>query len=196
MKLCPIPRSIIAGVVTLVLVAGCGNENQTVINSTPTPSTPTPSPVVQQQQQQTAQVYLVEAKDNKISLVGRPVASTKAGNKNPKESLEEAFNRLLSTSTATETGASSTIPQGTKLRSLAVKDDTVSIDLSKEFTSGGGTASMQSRLGQVIYTATSLDPKAKVYISVEGKPLTELGGEGLTIDQPMTRQSFDADFQL
>jgi spore germination protein GerM len=26
--------------------------------------------------------------------------------------------------------------------------------------------------------------------------LTELGGEGLTIDQPMTRQSFDADFQL
>jgi spore germination protein GerM len=189
-QLCQIPRGVIAGVVTLALVTGCGRENQTVTNNTPTPSP------VQQQQQQTAQVYLVESHDNKIHLVGRPVASTKTANPNPKESLEEAFNRLLSGSTGADTGVSSTIPQGTKLRSLAVKNDTVSVDLSKEFTSGGGTASMQSRLGQVIYTATSLNPKAKVYISVEGKPLTELGGEGLTIDQPMTRQSFDADFQL
>ncbi|HAZ49377.1 MAG TPA: spore germination protein [Cyanobacteria bacterium UBA11369] len=188
--LCRIPRGVIAGVVTLALVTGCGRENQTVTNNTPTPSP------VQQEQQQTAQVYLVEAQDNKIQLVGRPVASTKTTNQNPKESLEEAFNRLLSGSTGADAGVSSSIPQGTKLRSLAVKNDTVSVDLSKEFTSGGGTASMQSRLGQVIYTATSLNPKAKVYISVEGKPLTELGGEGLTIDQPMTRQSFDADFQL
>ena len=188
--LCRIPRGVIAGVVTLALVTGCGRENQTVTNNTPTPSP------VQQEQQQTAQVYLVEAQDNKIQLVGRPVASTKTTNQNPKESLEEAFNRLLSGSTGADAGVSSSIPQGTKLRNLAVKDDTVSLDLSKEFTSGGGTASMQSRLGQVIYTATSLNPKAKVYISVEGKPLTELGGEGLTIDQPMTRQSFDADFQL
>lgn len=189
--LCRIPRGVIAGVVTLALVTACGRENQTVTNNTPTPS-----PVVEQQQQQTAQVYLVAAQDNKIQLVGRPVGSSKTANQNPKESLEEAFNRLLSGATGTDAGVSSSIPQGTKLRSLAVKDDTVSVDLSKEFTSGGGTASMQSRLGQVIYTATSLNPKAKVYISVEGKPLTELGGEGLTIDQPMTRQSFDADFQL
>jgi spore germination protein GerM len=190
-QLCHIPRGVIAGVVTLALVTGCGRENQRVTNNTPTPS-----PVVQQQQQQTAQVYLVESHDQKIHLVGRPVASTKTGNQNPKQSLEEAFNRLLSGSTGADAGVSSSIPQGTKLRSLAVKNDTVSVDLSQEFTRGGGTASMQSRLGQVIYTATSLNPKAKVYISVEGKPLTELGGEGLTIDQPMTRQSFDADFHL
>ncbi|MFB2982619.1 GerMN domain-containing protein [Microseira sp. BLCC-F43] len=189
--LCRIPRSVIAGVVTLALVTACGRENQTVTNNTPTPSA-----VVQPEQQQTAQVYLVAAQDNKIHLVGRPVASTKTGNQNPKQSLEEAFNRLLSGSTGADAGVSSSIPQGTKLRSLAVKNDTVSVDLSQEFTRGGGTASMQSRLGQVIYTATSLNPKAKVYISVEGKPLTELGGEGLTIDQPMTRQSFDADFHL
>ena len=148
--LCRIPRGVIAGVVTLALVTGCGRENQTVTNNTPTPS-----PAVQQEQQQTAQVYLVEAQDNKIHLVGRPVASTKTGNENPKESLQAAFNRLLSGSTGADAGVSSSIPQGTKLRSLAVKDDTVSVDLSKEFTSGGGTASMQSRLGQVIYTATS-----------------------------------------
>ena len=89
--LCRIPRSVIAGVVTLALVTGCGRENQTVTNNTLNPS-----PVVEQEQQQTAQVYLVEAQDNKIQLVGRPVASTKTTNQNPKESLEEAFNRLLS----------------------------------------------------------------------------------------------------
>lgn len=55
---------------------------------------------------------------------------------------------------------------------------------------------MMGRVGQVVYTATSLNPNAKVYIEVNGKPLEVLGGEGVVFNQPLTRDSFKKDYPL
>ncbi|CAA9364755.1 Spore_germination_protein_GerM-LpqB [uncultured Microcoleus sp.] len=152
---------------------------------------PQPKPL-QQTAAQTVQVYWVKDASGKFEGVPTKVAVKQADK--PDATLQAAFNSLLAG--PKDATVSSEIPNGTKLRGLSVKNDGVYVDLSAEFTSGGGSNSMTGRLGQVIYTATSLQPNTKVWISVEGKPLELLGGEGLEVAQPSTRQSFDKNFPL
>jgi len=110
----------------------------------------------------------------------------------PAETLEVAFNTLISGPDSE--GVASGIPEQTELLAVDVESDGVHVDLSEDFTYGGGSASMIGRLAQVIYTATALDPDAPVWIDVEGEPLTLLGGEGLIVGQPMTRSDMAAEF--
>ena len=155
------------------------------------PKSPQPKPL-QQTDTQTVQVYWLKGAIGKFEAVPTKVAVKQADK--PDAALQAAFNSLLAG--PKDASVSSEIPKGTKLRSLSVKNEGVYVDLSAEFSSGGGSNSMTGRLGQVIYTATSLKPNTKVWISVEGKPLELLGGEGLEVAQPSTRQSFDKNFPL
>lgn len=155
------------------------------------PKSPQPKPL-QQTDTLAVPVYWIKGAIGKFEAVPTKVAVKQANN--PDAVLQAAFNSLLAG--PKDASVSSEIPQGTKLRSLNVKSEGVYVDLSAEFSSGGGSNSMTSRLGQVIYTATSLKPNTKVWISVEGKPLELLGGEGLEVAQPSTRQSFDKNFPL
>lgn len=143
-------------------------------------------------QSQTAQVYWLRDTGKNLELVPSAIALNTATQ--PEERLESAFDQLLKG--PIETTVASTIPSDTKLLRLSIEPDGVHVDLSKAFTSGGGSTSMTGRVAQVLYTATSLEPTAKVWLSVEGKPLNILGGEGLVLDQPLTRQTFERDFAL
>ncbi|MGY6529318.1 MAG: GerMN domain-containing protein [Cyanobacterium sp.] len=109
------------------------------------------------------------------------------------EVLTNAFNMLLQGS---DTDDFSAIPDETRLLDLEVKEDGVHVDLSFEFTTGGGSASMVGRLGQVIFTASSLEPSTPVWLSVDGEPLELLGGEGLEVEQPMTRDLYQEQYQF
>ena len=150
---------------------------------------PEPRPVVSEQ---TVQIYYLKDIGTGLELVPTPV-TVEAANQ-PAAILKAAFNELIKGPRNPE--AASTIPKTTRLLSLEVREDGVHVDLSREFTTGGGSASMVGRLGQVLYTATSLDPDIPVWVSVEGKSLDVLGGEGILVKQPMTRSNFDENFQM
>jgi spore germination protein GerM len=79
------------------------------------------------------------------------------------------------------------IPAGTRLLDLGIEDGVATVDLSREFGSGGGSASMQARVAQVVYTLTELDTVDAVTFWMEGEPVGSLGGEGLILDGPTTR---------
>lgn len=138
------------------------------------------------------QVYWLKSADNQIELAASPVKLSSAGN--DEALLQAALEKLLAGSS--NSALTSAIPPGTELRKVAIDAKGVHVDLSREFRQGGGSTAMTGRVAQVLYTATSLNPNAQVWFSIEGKPLETLGGEGLIIDQPMTRASFERDFSL
>lgn len=166
----------------------------------PSPSVSTaPNPAQPSQSSQrlpakrVVQVYWLKDTGRNVKLAPSQMTVDPAADK-PNILLEKGFNGLLAG--PADSNVTTTIPEGTKLRSVAVRNDGIHVDLSQEFTSGGGSTSMTGRVAQILYTATSLEPDARVWISVEGQPLETLGGEGLILDQPMTRKSFEQDFTL
>ena len=101
--------------------------------------------------------------------------------------LEFALQELLKGPTPEEKneGFYSEIPAGTKLLGVKQGKDSITINLSKQFTSGGGSTSMTQRLEQIKQTAYSLDSSHDVMLAVEGKPLETLGGEGLEVQESL-----------
>jgi len=88
---------------------------------------------------------------------------------------------------------STAIPEGTKLLGVGIEEATgvVIVDLSGDFVSGGGSASIIGRVGQVVYTLTRIDGVSGVRFEIDGVPTTVFGGEGFIVDDPATREGFD-----
>ncbi|WP_373538901.1 GerMN domain-containing protein [Chamaesiphon sp.] len=141
------------------------------------------------------QVYWLRSDRSKLTLVAKSLPSNISSSSSSQQRLTIAMKQLLLAQPRDD--LTSTIPKGTKLLNLQVRSDGVHVDLSPEFRSGGGSTSMIYRVAQVVYTATSLDPNQKVFISVGGQSIDSnhpLGGEGLILQQPTTRSQFAADF--
>lgn len=98
---------------------------------------------------------------------------------------------LAGPTTGESTGdISSAIPDGTRLLGLSIKNGVATVDLSTDFDSGGGSASMQYRLGQVVYSLTQFSTVKSVVFQVEGQTVTVFGSEGITLDGPVARDDF------
>jgi Sporulation and spore germination len=170
----------------------------------PPPLNPTPPfvPPVQQVPplapmpipEHSVKINKVQVTDKGIEVVPTDLPVKKT-TRTAEENLQAAFGEMLNTKAATKdpnSKTSSAIPAGTRLLGLRADKNGIRVDLSEEFSRSGGAASLQSRLAQVIYTATALNPGAKVWLSVNGEELKELGG--LELDQPITRSSLKKDF--
>lgn len=98
-----------------------------------------------------------------------------------------AIEQLLAGPTASEVDAGYTtqIPEGTRLRDLAISDGVAVVDLSGEFESGGGTLGLTLRLAQVACTLDAFPTVDGVRFAVDGEVVDVFSGDGLVIDEPV-----------
>ncbi len=104
-------------------------------------------------------------------------------------SVEYALQELLKgpNRAESEQGLYSEIPKGTRLLGVTKADDgSVIVNLSKQFTTGGGANSVIHRLEEVKNTLNERVGNFPVAIHVEGDVLKVLGPEGLELDTPDT----------
>jgi hypothetical protein len=124
-------------------------------------------------------------RDEQVGPVARPAEAdaTAAG------ALESL---LAGPSTAEqEIGFGTAIPAGTTLLDVEIQDGIATVDLSEEFASGGGSASMMGRVAQVVFTLTQFPTVDAVLFELAGEPVTALGGEGLLVAMPQTRADWE-----
>lgn len=92
---------------------------------------------------------------------------------------------------ANEQGRPTAIPAGTRVNRVVDVGRTALVDLSREFESGGGSASMQARVAQVVYTLTQRrSGPQRVTIELDGEPVEAIGGEGVPA-RDLRREDFE-----
>jgi len=130
-------------------------------------------------------VYFTDA-DARLATAGREVP----GDDVPRSALDA----LLAGPQGfeTELGWGSAIPAGTEVLGLAVEDGVATVDLSGEFQTGGGSASMLGRVAQVVYTLTQFPEITSVEFAIDGAPVDAIGGEGVVVAGGVDRGAFTA----
>lgn len=170
---------------TLLLLAGCGGEDVTILSSPDLPADvygsppPTPSPEALPRQ---GTVYLVRSA--RLYPVPRPLPGTA-------RTVGEAM--LLALLGAQEDPRiRSAIPSDTRLNDLEVEGAVATVDLSAAFERAGSSRSLGLRIAQVVYTLTE-DPTGilGVRFAIDGLPRAVIGGVELTpLDRPVNRSDY------
>ena len=111
-----------------------------------------------------------------------------------KSVAKAAVTAVLAGPTSGESGRSITtaIPDGSQLLGLSIDGGVATVDLSSEFESGGGSASVLTRLGQMVYTLTQFPTVKSVVFQIEGVTKHVFSSEGVVLDKPATRADYVA----
>jgi len=82
------------------------------------------------------------------------------------------------------------IPAGTRLLGLRIEGGIATVNLSREFESGGGSASVLGRLAQVVYALTQFPTVQGVRFELDGEPVEVFSGEGVVLSEPVGRDDY------
>jgi germination protein M len=132
----------------------------------------------------TVRVYF--SRDEKMAAATRVVPKTS-------QPGAAAISALLEGPTAEEKAAGmvTCVPEGTTFLGLEIKSGVATVNLSQEYSSGGGSLSMFTRLAQVVFTLTQFPTVDGVRFKLDGKLIDTLGGEGIIIDKPVDRADYE-----
>ena len=175
-------RAVWAIVVVLALV-GCNGDEA---SSPTTPSEPAATATTPGTDDESLalRVYFVRGED--VGVATREVEPTQAV-------AAAAMRELLAGPDAADRAGElgTEIPSGTELRSVSIAEGTATVDLSREFESGGGSTSMTLRVAQVVHTLTQFPSVRRVGFRIEGEPVDAIGGEGVVVSPPVDRADFE-----
>jgi Immunoglobulin-like domain of bacterial spore germination/Sporulation and spore germination len=104
-----------------------------------------------------------------------------------------AVQQLLTGASPAEAAADvgTAIPAGTRLLGIRIDaEGTATVDLTSEYESGGGSASMFARLAQVVYTLTEFPRVKRVSFELDGEPVDVFSGEGIVLEEPVGRSEY------
>ena len=107
--------------------------------------------------------------------------------------LRDTLESLLQGPTRQELnlGMLSMIPVAARLRGVTMRGDVAMVDFAESFRQNPlGADAMTTQVRQVVYAATEFPSVKAVQILIEGQQVSYLGPEGLRIDKPLTRESF------
>jgi hypothetical protein len=167
-----------------LLAGGCGSDGAESGGPVPSDPTGTETTTGGEDGQSTYRVWLTRGEH--LFAVSRVGAET--------EGVGAEAVRLLLEGPADEeaqAGVSSQIPAGARFLSLDIDGKTATVDLTSEYESGGGSASMFARLAQVVYTLTEFPTVEGVSFMLDGKPVDVFSGEGIVLDKPVTRADYE-----
>ena len=104
--------------------------------------------------------------------------------------LRELFAGPSAADEALVDGIATAVPDNALVLDVAITDGLATVDLSREFESGGGSLSMFARLAQVVYTVSQWPTVDEVAFELDGEPVTVFSNEGIMIDGPADRSDF------
>ncbi len=158
-----------AAVLALLVAAGCGGADDDEAPAA-----------------ETTRVLAYLLRGEQVGAVAREVPETDALARAAIEQL------LLGPGDAeTAAGLGTTIPGGTQLLDVAIADGVATVDLSGEYDDGGGSASMFTRLAQVVFTLTQLPTVEGVRFRIDGEDVETFSAEGIGLDGPQTRADYE-----
>lgn len=140
----------------------------------------------------TVSIYLVKNENGNIYLI--PVYRKIENYKKIESKIKKTLEELIKGPNELEKKENifSCLNENTKIIDLKLEDGILNINFTKEVEEGGGTQTMETRIAQIVYTATQFPEIEKVRFLIEGKTINYFSGEGITIvEKPIGREDLN-----